>query len=302
MDWGLAKTLASGQRQPPEAPEASTIDTVRTRAEGPTQHGRVMGTLAFMSPEQARGEVESLDERCDVFSLGAILCVLLTGQTPYPGEGRDEVRRLAEAGELAGAFARLEASGADAELVGLAKRCLAPRPEARPRDAGEVAQALADYRAGVQERLRSAELERALAQTRAQQEAAKVRFLAMLTHEVRGSLAHLRTGLHVLKAKGSTDPAVVQAQDMMGREVDHLGRLVDDLQDLARLTTGAAVLRSERLDLARLVRQAAGDWQRTPGQGGLSLEVQAPEIPAWVRGDEARLTRILSRIWSQVAQ
>jgi eukaryotic-like serine/threonine-protein kinase len=170
MDWGLAKVL--GGRDVAEAGEASCIATARPAGEQ-TEHGRAMGTYAYMAPEQARGEVEALDERADVFGLGAILCVTLTGKPPYAGGSWDEVRLRAEAGDLAEAFARLGASGADGELVALAKACLAPQKEGRPRDAGAVAKAVAAYQAAVQERLRAAELERAAAEARAAEAQAK---------------------------------------------------------------------------------------------------------------------------------
>jgi eukaryotic-like serine/threonine-protein kinase len=171
MDWGLAKVLGGGE--PAGSAEVSIIATVRTEAEEQTEAGRVLGTYAYMAPEQARGEVDGLDERADVFGLGAILCVLLTGQPPYLGPTRDEVWRQAKAGDLAGALARLEASGADAELVGLARGCLAPEREARPRDAGTVAEAVAGYQARVQERLWATELERTAAEARAAEARAK---------------------------------------------------------------------------------------------------------------------------------
>jgi serine/threonine protein kinase len=62
-----------------------------------------MGTLHYMSPEQALGEVAKLDPRGDVFNLGAILCEILTGNPPYRSGGRDEVFRQAANGELASA-------------------------------------------------------------------------------------------------------------------------------------------------------------------------------------------------------
>src|SRR5262249_13442202 len=81
--------------------------------------------------------------------------------SPYVGANREEVLGKAKAADLADALARLDGCGADAELIALAKRCLAAEPEGRPRDAGEVAEAVAAYQAGGQERARQAGLERA---------------------------------------------------------------------------------------------------------------------------------------------
>src|SRR5262249_38375500 len=114
--------------------------------------GSVMGTPAYMAPEQARGEVERLDERCDVFALGAILCEVLTSQPAFTGRSAGEIQRKAARGELADALARLDACGADAELVALGRDCLAAEPEDRPRDAGVVAQRVSGYLASFQER------------------------------------------------------------------------------------------------------------------------------------------------------
>src|SRR5205085_3255438 len=136
-----------------------------------TEAGSLLGTPAYMPPEQANGDIANLDRRCDVFGLGAILCEILTGQPPYVGRSAEEVRRKAANGDLADARARLDGCGADAELVTLTLACLAAEPVDRPRDAGAVATALTAYLDGVQARLRQAELAEAEARTRAAEEA-----------------------------------------------------------------------------------------------------------------------------------
>src|SRR5262249_15818961 len=140
MDWGLAKVLAD-RPAPGEAPGASeggpeSEQGAAESAEQATRPGSVLGTPASASPEQASGAVEHLNERAGVFGLGAILCEVLTGLPPYVGQDLFQVRRKAARADLADARARLEGCGADAELVGLALACLAPRAEDRPRDAG----------------------------------------------------------------------------------------------------------------------------------------------------------------------
>src|SRR5205823_4533892 len=114
----------------------------------------------FMPPEQAAGAVGKVDERADVFGLGAILCAVLTGRPPYTGDDAEAVRLMAVRGKLDAAFGRLDGCGAEPELVALCKRCLGPEREDRPRDAGEVAKAVARFRADAEERARQAELDR----------------------------------------------------------------------------------------------------------------------------------------------
>ncbi len=173
MDWGLAKVLAEGgvadeekasrQHQPVEG---TLIRTSRSSGSGfgtDTEAGSILGTPAYMPPEQANGDIANLDRRADVFGLGAILCEILTGMPPYVGRSAEEVRRKACNGDLAEAMARLDGCGADLELIALARHCLSPEAIDRPKDAQGVVDALTAYLDGVQERLQTAERERAVA-------------------------------------------------------------------------------------------------------------------------------------------
>jgi tetratricopeptide (TPR) repeat protein/tRNA A-37 threonylcarbamoyl transferase component Bud32 len=175
MDWGLAKVLTDAAA--PAVPEGDLGETVAgtqirgsdadSSPDSPTQAGSILGTLAFMPPEQAAGEVGKVDPRSDVFGLGAILAVILTGQPPYTGPDAEAVRVMAIRGDLAACLARLDGCGAEPDLVALCKRCLAFAPAERPRDAGAVAEEVARLRAAAEERARAAERERAAAEARA---------------------------------------------------------------------------------------------------------------------------------------
>src|SRR5262249_41731205 len=122
-----------------------------------TQTGSVIGTSAYMPPEQARGELDRVGRWSDVFSLGGVLCEILTGRPTYTGS-RAVIRAHAELGLVDEAFARLDAWGADPELVVISKRCLAKEPADRFAEAKAVAEAVAAHRAGVEKRLRAAEV------------------------------------------------------------------------------------------------------------------------------------------------
>src|SRR5262249_2236165 len=126
--------------------------------------GSVMGTLGYMSPEQAGGELVKIDRRTDVFALGGVLCAVLTGRAPYTGTDADEIHLKAIRGQTADAFAVLDACGAEPELVALCKNCLAADAEARPKDAGEVAKAVANFRRLTADRARQSELQRVRAE------------------------------------------------------------------------------------------------------------------------------------------
>jgi serine/threonine-protein kinase len=187
MDWGLAKVLAdppSRKHQPAEQ-SGSVVQTVRTTEPAQaTQPGSILGTYAYMPPEQARGEIDRLDERSDVFGLGAILCEILTAQPPYTGPTREDLFRQALGCDLADAEARLAQCGSDGELVELTRKSLSREREQRPRDAWAVAQAVTAYRTSVQERLRAAELAAARATAKAAEERKRTRLAVGLAAAV----------------------------------------------------------------------------------------------------------------------
>jgi serine/threonine-protein kinase len=157
VDWGFAKVL--GREEPHDRTGRTIVATVRTGASGShSVAGSIMGTPAYMPPEQAMGQVEGLTERSDVFSLGAILCEVLTRKPPYTGTVQDQIIAAMQA-RLDEAHARLDACNAPDALKQLARECLSPLPKDRPKDAGVVAQRVADHLASVEERARQAEID-----------------------------------------------------------------------------------------------------------------------------------------------
>ncbi len=168
VDWGMGKVLKSGgiedERRARDARQ-TVVATVRSSGEqgsvgSQSMVGSVMGTPAYMPPEQAMGEIEQMDERSDVFSLGGILAEILTGQPPYAGGGSDLIQRAAR-GDLEPCRGRLAACDADGELKAIANQCLVAARQARPRHAGEVQQQIGRHLAGIEERARAAQVEAA---------------------------------------------------------------------------------------------------------------------------------------------
>ena len=101
MDWGCAH-VASGSKSGPGHPEGArrpdAEDEVRPRRTVVDEPGTVIGTSAYMAPEQALGQQDDIDERSDVFGLGAILYQILTGIPPHAGADDSEERRFARSG------------------------------------------------------------------------------------------------------------------------------------------------------------------------------------------------------------
>ena len=166
MDWGLAKVLARPiSPTTDEVPHTTTIFDPRADSDGSkTAAGSILGTPAFMAPEQAVGAVDRIDQRTDVFGLGAILCTVLTGAPPFVADTAEAIRILAAQGKVEHALANLAACGAEPELVALCVRCLSADPADRPPDGGAVAKEVGRLRAATEERAREAELDRVRAE------------------------------------------------------------------------------------------------------------------------------------------
>ena len=228
MDWGLAKILG---RETVPVPSGHSVETVfyndhrsPRRADSATCAGSMLGTPAFMPPEQAGGEIARIDVRADVFGLGGILCVILTGKPPYVAKDADSLRLAAIRGNLNEAFARLDGCGAEREWVDLAKRCLAFEPANRPADAGELAKTVAELRAEAEARAQQAELERARAEVQVREQRKRRKVQGVLAAAVFALMAFVALGLWHLdrqaaerRAEGERD---LQAVELALNEAD----------------------------------------------------------------------------------
>jgi serine/threonine protein kinase len=111
MDWGLSKLMAEKGREVTVPGKATSSDSAKLSADN-TEHGIVLGTPGYMAPEQSRGE--SLDQRADVYSLGAILQFVLADSSPIP-RALAAIRRQAMADERALRYQTVQALATDVE-------------------------------------------------------------------------------------------------------------------------------------------------------------------------------------------
>ena len=153
----------------------------------------------------------------------------------------------------------------------------------------------------ISERLRAEEKLRVLATELSEADRRKDVFLATLAHELRNPLAPLRSGLHVMRLAGVTG-RVEQVRAMMERQLTQLVRLVDDLLDLSRVTSGKLELRKDRVDLRAVVEAAVETCQTVIEEAGHELAVVVPAEPIFVEGDAIRLAQILSNLLNNSAK
>ncbi len=140
----------------------------------------------------------------------------------------------------------------------------------------------------------------------AEADRAKDEFMAMLAHELCNPLAPILTGLELMKMKlagmGDVDPLVMRARDTAERQVRHLTRLVDDLLDISRITSGKIALRKAKVVLTDLVEQAVSSVQPLLDQRQHRLDVQLPEERVELHADAVRLTQVLSNLLTNAAR
>ena len=132
--------------------------------------------------------------------------------------------------------------------------------------------------------------------------ARKDEFLAMLAHELRNPLAPIRTGLELIRRGGDTVVAVERVRGIMERQVGHMVRLIDDLMDVSRISSGKIVLQREPTLLASLVHSAVDANRAAMAAKRLELSVDLPKDPYVIDVDPTRFVQILSNLLHNAAK
>ena len=130
----------------------------------------------------------------------------------------------------------------------------------------------------------------------------KNEFLAILAHELRNPLAPIRNAVQILNREGTLAPESQWALSAIERQVRQLARLIDDLVDVARITSNRLELRTERVDLASVLRSAIETSQSHLKAGGQEFTVVLPESPIELDADPIRLAQAVSNLLNNAAK
>ena len=152
------------------------------------------------------------------------------------------------------------------------------------------------------EHLRTIEEIRGLKAEIAEAEQRRTEFIAALAHELRNPLAPLRTALQMMRKATDNATSMAQLRDMMERQLTQMVHLVNDLLDIARVSTGQMVLRKERVALQEILKLAVEAAEPVMAIVQNSLTLNVPEAPLYLHADATRLTQVFTNILNNAAQ
>lgn len=130
----------------------------------------------------------------------------------------------------------------------------------------------------------------------------KDEFLATLAHELRNPLAPIRNSVELLRLAGDTVPMAQKLADVLGRQVSHMVRLVDDLLEISRITRGTIELRRCPVELAAIITTAIETSRPLIEAGQHQLELVLPTKTIWLEADATRLAQVLSNLLNNAAK
>ncbi|MEJ1129981.1 PAS domain S-box protein [Variovorax sp. CCNWLW225] len=127
-------------------------------------------------------------------------------------------------------------------------------------------------------------------------------FLAMLGHELRNPLAPISNALELLKREKTESAVIAHTRDIIGRQLRQMTRLVDDLLDVGRITSGKIHLESKPVRLREAIAEAAEAVRPLIESKSQTLHLQYQEADPWISGDRARLIQIVSNLIHNAAK
>ena len=147
--------------------------------------------------------------------------------------------------------------------------------------------------AAEREALARAESARAVAE---EADRRKNEFLAMLAHELRNPLAPIRNVVHIMQGAQDAPATLAWARDVIGRQADHLSRLIDDLLDVSRFMQGKVMVSLERVALTHIVARCVESQAPRLAQRQQALRLDLPVVPVVIDGDAVRLSQALGNL------
>ena len=136
----------------------------------------------------------------------------------------------------------------------------------------------------------------------AEADARKNEFLAMLGHELRNPLAPIRNAVKIMKQRGSEDPSLCWARDVIDQQIRQMGQLVDDLLEISRVTRGKVRLQKEVVDVATIVAYAVETSRPIIDSHRHRLSIAMPSTPVQVEADAVRMAQVLSNLLNNAAK
>jgi signal transduction histidine kinase len=130
----------------------------------------------------------------------------------------------------------------------------------------------------------------------------KDHFLAVLAHELRNPLAPIRTAVDTMRLQKVEDATLRHCRDVIGRQIEQLTRLVDDLMDISRITRGSIKLERKPVDVATVVKRAIETQRPAVDHRRQRLSVSLPAVPLTVEGDLTRLTEAVGNLLNNAAK
>lgn len=219
-------------------------------------------------------------------AVGKTMCELVPGHDPHWFEVYDQVARSGEAARFV-----QEAKAMHRWFDVYASRV-------GPAGSDRLAMVFSD----ITQRLTAEQDLRRLADELAQANKRKTEFLATLAHELRNPLAPLSNGLHLMRLAGNKPEMLEKTRQMMERQVQHMVHLVDDLLDVARISTGKVELRKRPMDLLEVVATAVETSGSIIEGAGHKLLLDLPPGPLPMEADPTRIAQVVSNLLNNAAK